>query len=121
MCATRQAPAARIPVAARAPLCKHKKLNRRQGKGGDMTDEKMEALQAEFIETDEMADYLDFTEKVRDAVERGDSEVTVPTAFLARVIPSFQPLDFPHLREAYNALCDRHGLPEARQSGKGKG
>jgi hypothetical protein len=78
-------------------------------------EQKHTALETDFIETDEMADYYAFIGTVRNAVEEKAETVTVPLAFLSKAIDDFQPLNFPHLREVYNALCDKHGLPDQKR------
>ena len=81
----------------------------------DELAERMDALQLEFTETDEFLDWQNAAKTVGKAIEQGAKEVTLPTAFLAQTFDQFQPLDYLHLREVYNRLCDKHGLPEEKQ------
>ncbi len=78
-------------------------------------DERLDRLAEAFTETPEMAAYLDFIDTANEAIERGDKEATLPTAFLSRAIHEFQPMDYPHLRETWNRLCDEMGLPEEKK------
>jgi len=74
-----------------------------------------EKLDADFLATSEVIDYFAFVDPAKDAIEQGAGQVTLPTAFLSRVIHGLQPLDFPHLRDVYNRLRAERGMPPQRK------
>src|SRR5579871_1484938 len=67
-----------------------------------------------LFNTDEMMDYVQATDKINEALERGDAEVALPTAFLARAISNRVNFDDPHIVAAWNRCCELVGLPEKR-------
>lgn|SRR5579885_3376469 len=71
-----------------------------------------EGLWQAFFDTDEMMEYVHATDKIRAAQERGEAEVALPTAFLARVIANNINFDDPQIVAAWNRCCDLVGLPE---------
>ena len=81
----------------------------------DDLEQRRQQLIEEFIDTEEMADYFAFVDAVKKRAVNGVKEITVPAAFLARAMHEFQPMDFPHLREVHNALCDKLGLPDEKE------
>jgi hypothetical protein len=81
---------------------------------GDWKAPPGDKLAAAFIERQEVIDCHDLIDAVDDAVALGEDEAMMPVAFLARVIPDLDPLDYPHLRELWNQLCDEQGAPERK-------
>ncbi len=73
-----------------------------------------ERLWEALFETDEMMEYVEATEKINSAIERGDAAVSLPTAFLARAISNRVNLDDPHIVAAWNRCCELAGLPEKK-------
>lgn len=71
-------------------------------------------LWAAFFDTDEMAEYLAATNKIRAAVNRGDKEVSLPTEFLAKRLPDVIPFHDRDFVDAWNRVCDEVGLPEQK-------
>src|SRR5579871_2679475 len=89
--------------------------NAMKGKG-DLEPTAEERLQEAFIETDEMGEFLDAQDKARAAAERGDEEVSLPSALISRIFAAVQPLDLAHLRAVWNRVCDEMGMPEQKQA-----
>jgi hypothetical protein len=75
-----------------------------------------------FFDTDEMADYLDATNKINAARERGDAEVSLPVAFLSRAIANNINFDDRRIVDAWNRCCDIVNLPGQKKTfGAGPG
>jgi hypothetical protein len=85
------------------------------------TDEQRDALALAFQETDEMQDWDEFVTQGREVLQAnpGAKTVTVPAAFLRRVITEIAtvPLIFTPYRDRYNQLCDELGIPEEKRKG----
>jgi hypothetical protein len=73
-----------------------------------------DALAAAFQDTPEMTEYLNFLDTLDNALERGEQKAMLPTAFLSRVRNQFQPMDYQHLREAWNRVCDELDIPRQK-------
>lgn len=67
-----------------------------------------------LFETDEMMEYVQATDKIHSAIERGDAEVALPAEFLARAISNKVNFDDPYIVAAWNRCCELVGLPEKR-------
>jgi len=78
-----------------------------------------ETLMAAFLETPEMADWEEFVAAARRQLDTGADTVTVPAAFLRRVIDDIatSPLMFGAVQQDWNRHCDAHGQPEFREGG----
>jgi hypothetical protein len=72
-----------------------------------------------FFDTDEMYEYIAATDKIHAAQKRGDTEVALPTAFLARVIANRINFDDPEIVAAWNRCCDLVGLPDKKEAQPG--
>ena len=70
-----------------------------------------DALWAAFLETDEVAEYIAATDKISEAIERGEEEVSLPTAFLAKRLPQTIPFHDEAYVVAWNRVCDEAGKP----------
>ncbi|HVZ10138.1 hypothetical protein [Rhodopila sp.] len=72
-----------------------------------------------FLNTPEMSDWEDFVAAARRQLETGADTVTVPVAFLRRVIDDIatSPLMFVAVREDWNRHCDSHGQPAFKERG----
>lgn len=79
-----------------------------------------ETLMAAFLETPDMADWEEFVAAARRQLESGADTVTVPVAFLRRVIDDIatSPLMFGAVRQDWNRHCDAHGHPAFKEGGK---
>jgi hypothetical protein len=77
----------------------------------DLEPTPLERLEEAFIDTDEMREFLAAREKAAQAAERGESEVVMPAALIARIFDITQPHDLAHLRHAWNRVCDEQGMP----------
>ena len=67
-----------------------------------------------FLATDEMGEFLSAQSAARNASERGEAEVTLPAALMHTILRAAQPMDFDHLRQAHNRICDELGKPEEK-------
>lgn len=67
-----------------------------------------------FFETDEMLEYVEASDKINAALERGDAEVALPTAFLAKTISGKVNFQDPEIVAAWNRCCDLVGLPDKK-------
>ena len=64
-----------------------------------------------FLGTDIMAAYLDATSKIRSALDAGETEVSLPTEFLAKWLPQTIRMEDREVVEAWNQSCDAAGFP----------
>ena len=80
---------------------------------------KEEGLWQELFMTPEMEEYLDTSDKITAAQERGDKEVSVPTDLAVRAIAGSINFRDPKMVEAWNRCCDLMGLPEKKRSLEG--
>jgi hypothetical protein len=78
------------------------------------TEQQLDALYARFLATEEAEEWYAFIEAARAALEGAGDTVTVPAAFLRRVIGQMgsTPLMFDHLRQAHDRIAAEMGLPE---------
>jgi len=72
-----------------------------------------------FFDTDEMSAYVQATEKIREAEERGDEEVSLPTEFLSDAIANTVNFTDAKIIAAWNRCCDLAGLPEKKRDVEG--
>ena len=81
-----------------------------------------ETLMAAFLDTPDMADWEEFVAAARRQLDTGADSVTVPAAFLRRVIDDIatSPLMFGAVRQDWNRHCDAQGQP-ALKEGSGDG
>ena len=81
-----------------------------------------ETLMAAFLDTPDMADWEEFVAAARRQLESGADTVTVPAAFLRRVIDDIatSPLMFAAVQDDWNRHCDAHGHPEFKKEGDGE-
>jgi hypothetical protein len=77
---------------------------------------KEEEIWQELFMTREMEEYLDTSDKITAAQERGDKEVSVPTDLAVSAIANSINFRDPKLMEAWNRCCDLVGLPEKKRS-----
>lgn len=75
-----------------------------------------EELWQELFMTHEMEEYLDASDKIDAARERGDKEVSVPTDLAVRAIAGSINFRDPKMVEAWNRCCDLVGLPGKKRS-----
>lgn len=68
-----------------------------------------------FLGTDVMAEYLDATGKIREALDKGEKEVALPTEFLAKWIPQTIRMEDQEVVEAWNQSCDAAGFPDKKR------
>ena len=83
-----------------------------------MSNDKTGTVADRFLATPEAEEWQAFTEAANAALENSQDEtVTVPVAFLRRVLPeiSADPLMFQHLLESWNRVADELGLPEEKK------
>src|SRR5229473_1595364 len=71
-----------------------------------------QGLTEAFFDTDEVNAYIDATDKIRVALNRGDPEVSLPTEFLYNAISNTLSFTDPKIVAAWNRACDLVGLPE---------
>lgn len=78
-----------------------------------------ETLMAAFLDTPEMTEWEEFVAAARRQLETGADTVTVPAAFLRRVIDDIatSPLMFGAVRQDWNRHCDAHGQPALKEGG----
>lgn len=78
-----------------------------------------ETLMAAFLDTPEMADWDAFVSAARQQLDAGAASVTVPAAFLGRIIDeiSTSPMMFMAVRDHWNRHCDDNGHPELKGQG----
>lgn len=78
-----------------------------------------ETLMAAFLEAPDMADWEEFVAATRRQLDTGADTVTVPAAFLRRVIDDIatSPLMFAAVRQDWNRHCHDHGQPEFKEGG----
>jgi hypothetical protein len=74
---------------------------------------------AAFLDTPEMTDWEDFVAAARRQLETGADTVTVPAAFLRRVIDDIatSPLMFAAVQDDWNRHCDAQGQPALKEGG----
>lgn len=76
-----------------------------------------EQLLEEFLGTPEGEAWDNFMQQGREAIERGDATVEMPTAFLALILPELSsPFDFLALKQAWNRLCDERGRADLKKT-----
>ena len=83
-----------------------------------MTNEELQDL---FQNTDEMRAWDEFCTEARKAVDSGEGRAELPTAFLKLVLTeiAIAPLQFSAFRQAWNRLCDQHGMPTEKMPEQG--
>src|SRR5258708_5422840 len=74
-----------------------------------------QGLTEAFFDTDEVNAYIAATDKIREALERGDKEVSLPTEFLYNSISNLLPFSDPTIVNAWNRCCDLVELPEKKR------
>lgn len=81
-----------------------------------------ETLMAAFLETPEMADWEEFVAAARRQLETSADTVTVPAAFLRRIIDDIatSPLMFTAVQSDWNRHCDAQGQPSFKKEGDGE-
>jgi hypothetical protein len=70
-----------------------------------------------YLNTPEMQGWAEFQDLVEKAIEDGTAEVTLPTDFLALILPDVKhiPDKFEALRDVWNRVCDEQGRPEEKR------
>jgi hypothetical protein len=71
-------------------------------------------LMAKFLATPEAEEWDDFVVRARQGIAESGDTITVPSAFLKRVIDEIatSPLSFAAYQDVWNRLCDEYGQPE---------
>lgn len=78
-----------------------------------------QGLTEAFFDTDEVNAYIHATDKIREALKRGDKEVSLPTEFLDNSISNIIPFSDPTIVGAWNRCCDLVELPEKKRGVEG--
>lgn len=69
-----------------------------------------------FLGTPELEAWDAFMDTARAAIDEGAETVTVPTEFIALILPDLgTPLNFAALRAAWNRICDAENRPDLKK------
>ncbi len=76
-----------------------------------------EQLLEEFLGTPEGEAWDAFVQQGREAIERGNATVEMPTALFTLILPELlSPFDFLALKQAWNRLCDERGRADLKKT-----
>jgi hypothetical protein len=92
------------------------KKNLPEKEKSNLTTEPITGVEEAFLDTDEMIEFADAQAAATHAVERGEAEVLMPAALMQLIFQQTQPLELPHLRQAWNRVCDELGKPEEKKA-----